>query len=288
MKKTISLLTVLAVLVSLFTVFASVAYAADIPNIVVSGPEKTQNATNNRTLVSTWYSVNGYPSWDDIVAIGDGNRVKGPPADKYLTEYLPRYINAPKGNHVYVFRSAGSTRDPEMIEHGARVYVIAESGNASFVIYRTLNNVPRSGWVNTNALSDSYPGYTVSIGAEPDMFAVNVGDPSTTWSRDNMSGTRSKYLILDEPIENCVGFTLEYRAQYKDYEDCSGTRNLYINDGTGWYYVGKFPYETAKSYHVVVNLNAPTTIYAVATPLEVERDKAFSVRTSLLDVLVER
>ena len=37
-----------------------------------------------------------------------------------------------------------------------------------------------------------------------------------------------------------------------------------------------------------MDADAPTTICAVATPLEVERDKAFSVRTSLLDVLVER
>ena len=288
MKKIISMLAVLAMLFSIVSTFATVAYAADIPNIVVSGPENTQNVTDYRTLVSGWYSVNGYPSWDDVVAIGDGNRVKGPSMDKYLTEYIARYIKAPKGNHVYVYRSPGSTRDPEMIEHGAKVYVIAEDGNASLVIYRTLNNIPRSGWVNSNALSDTYPGYIVSVGPESEEYAVNIGDPSATWSRDNMSGTKSKYLIIDEPVENCVGFTLEYRAQYGGYEDCSGTRNIYINDGTGWYYIGNFPYETAKSYHIVVNLDDPTTIYAVATPLEVERDKAFSVRTNVLDVFVER
>ena len=175
-----------------------------------------------------------------------------------------------------------------MIEHGARVYVLAESGNASFIIYRTLENKPRSGWVNVNALSDTYPGHTVTVGTPYNVLAEDIGDPSTTWSGQKMIGTRSKYLIGDEPIEKCVGFTLEYRAQYGGYEDCSGTRSIYVNDGTGWRFVGEFPYETAKSYQITVNLDEPTTLYAVATPLEVERTKAFSVRTNVLDVLVER
>ena len=287
MKKPISFFTLLAVLLSITAVFTTVAYA-DIPNVIISEPVSEQSIIEERSLVNAWYSVNGYPSWDDAVAIGDENRVKSPPADSYLPEYKAQYINAPKGNHVYVYRSPGSTKDPEMIEHGAKVYVLAESGNASFIIYRTLENKPRSGWVNVNALSDTYPGYTVSIGEEPNMLAVNIGDPSTTWSGQKMIGTRSKYLIVDEPIEKCVGFTLEYRAQYGGYEDCSGTRNIYVNDGTGWRFVGKFPYETAKSYQITVNLDEPTTLYAVATPLEVERTKAFSVRTNVLDVLVER
>lgn len=287
MKKAISMLTLLAVLLSIIVIFATAAYA-DVPNVVISGPETQPASYVGRTLVDTWYSVNGYPSWDDIVAIGDGNRVKSPSADSYLPEYKAQYINAPKGNRVYVYRSYSSTKDPEMIEHGAKVYVLAENGNVSFIIYRTLENKPRSGWVNANVLSDTYPGYTVTVGTPYDVFAENIGDPSTTWSGDKMVGTRSKYLIVDKPIENCVSFTLEYRAQYGGYEDCSGTRNIYINDGTGWRYVGKFPYETAKSYQITVNLDEPTTLCAVATPLEVERTKAFSVRTNVLDVLVER
>ena len=287
MKKTISMLTLLAVLLSITAIVTTAAYA-DIPNVVISGPETEQPSYMERTLVDTWYSVNGYPSWDDVVAIGDGSRVKSPSADSYLPEYKEMYINAPKGNHVYVYRSTGSTRDPEMIEHGAKVYVLAEYGNASFIIYRTLENKPRSGWVNANALSDTYPGYTVTVGTPYDVFAENIGDPSTTWSGNKMVDTESKYLIIDKPIENCVGFTLEYRAQYKDYQDCSGTRNIYINDGTGWKYIGSFQYENAKSFHIEVNLDEPTALYAVATPLGVERPNTFSVRTNVLDVLVER
>ena len=287
MKKTILMLTLFAVLMSITAVFTTVAYA-DVPNVILSGPESGQSIYVERALVDTWYSVNGYPSWDDVVAIGDGNRVKSPPADSYLPEYKAQYIYAPKGNHVYVYRSYSSTKDPEMIEHGAKVYVLAENGNASFIIYRTLENMPRSGWVNANVLSETYPGYTVTVGTPYDVNVENIGDPSTTWSGEKMVGTKSKYLIVDKPIENCVGFTLEYRAQYGGYEDCSGTRNIYINDGTGWRFVGKFPYETAKSYQITVNLDEPTTLCAVATPLEVERTKAFSVRTNVLDVLIER
>ncbi len=287
MKKTISMLTSLAVLLCFFSAFISVAYA-DIPNVVVSGPESTQNTTDDRTKVVAWYSVNGYPSWDDIVAIGDGSRVKGPSAENYLSEYQIKYIHAPKGNHVYVYRSSGSTNNPEMIEHGAKVYVLAEAGNASFIVYRTLENKPRSGWVNSGILSNTYPGTTVTVGTADNASAENIGDPSITWSEEKMVDTESKYLIIDQPIENCVGFTLEYRAQYGGYEDCSGTRNIYINDGTGWHFIGKFPYETAKSYHITVNLDKPITLYAVAAPLEIERAKPFSVRSNILDVFVDR
>ena len=287
MKKVSFAVALMAVLLGISVPLTIPAYA-DIPNVVISG-QVTENAEDeDRALLEAWYSVNGFPSWDDVVAIGDGDRVKAPSADSFLNEYRVGYINAPKGNHVYVYRNPGSTKDPEMIEHGAKVYVIAENGKTLLVIYRTLDNKPRSGWINSNVFSDSFPGYTVTVGTESVENAVNIGDPSTTWSKDNMSETKTKYLILDDPVEDCVGFTLEYRAQYGGYEDCSGTRNVYINDGTGWRYIGKFPYETAKSYHITVYLNQPTTLYAVAAPLEIERDKAFTVRTNLLDVLVDK
>ncbi len=286
MRKIISTVMLIAVLLSTITAFTISAYA-DIPNVVISGPATEQYVDEERTIADAWYSMNGFPSWDDVVAIGDGDRVKAPPLESFLKEYRSKYISAPKGNHVYVYRNPGSTKNPEMIEHGAKVYVIAENGNTSLIIYRSLENRPRSGWVNSNVLSDSFPGKTITVGAEPEGPIADVGDPSTTWSQDNMIETKSKYLILDEPIEGCIGFTLEYRAQYGGYEDCSGTRNVYINDGAGWRYIGKFPYETAKSYHIRVNLDKPVTLYAVAAPLEIERDKAFSVRSNLLDVLVK-
>ena len=287
MKKWISVLFMITVLIAISTVMTTTAYA-DVPNVVISGPETEESSNGETAMTDAWYSVNGYPSWDDIVAIGDENRVKGPSADSYLREYKLKYINAPKGNHAYVYRALGSTNNPEMIEHGARVYVLAENGNASFVIYRTLENKPQSGWVNSGILSDSYPGYLVSAGSESEGTGVNIGDPSTTWSGEKMIGTNCEYLLVDEPVQNCVGFTLEYRAQYGGYEDCSGTRNIYINDGEGWKYIGSFPYETAKSYHIVVNLDEPTSLYAVATPLKVEREKKFSVRTCVLDVMIEK
>lgn len=289
MKKAIQMQTLIASLLIIFSSFIIIAAYADIPNSVVYDRYEMQGNTDGRIFDSSWYSVNGFPSWDDVVAVGDGDKVMRPPVENFYTEYQTRYINAPKGNHVYVYRNPGSTKNPDMIDHGAKVYVIAVEGNASLIIYRTVENVAKSGWVNSNVLSDTYPGYVVSVGEASNDFLENIGDPSSTWSRDYMSETKSKFLVLDEPVDQCVGFTLEYRAQYGGYEDCSGTRNIYINDGmTGWRYVGNFSYETAKSYHVVVNLKTPTTLCAVAAPLEIERDKPFSVRENVLDVLVKK
>lgn len=248
----------------------------------VGQPEEKDNA-----VLDPWYSVNGYPSWDDVAAIGDGDRIKAPPADCYLSEYQTKYVKATQGNSIYVFRTTGSATSSETIEHGAKVYVIADKDPHSLVIFRTGENVPRSGWVSTRLLSYEYPGTTVSIGEDDGGDVINVGDPSTTWSGKMMEGTNCEYLSIDDPIKNCVGFTLEYRVQYNGYDNCSGTRNIYINDGKEWKYVGRFDYENTKSFHVIVNLDEPTTLCAVATPLSVERELRSAVRTCVLDVLVE-
>ena len=285
MKKLFTILTLAAILLSLTCIFTTAAYA-DIPNVILTDTGNVPNPMEGRQASDLWCSVNGYPSWDDIVAIGDGERVKGPPAKFYLDEYKVKYVEARGGNHIYVYRSSASTNNPEMIEHGAKVYVLAENGNASLIIYRTLENTSRSGWVSTGLLSDTYPGNIVSVGTAVWEAATNIGDPLVTWSGKKMIGTNCEYLLLDEPIENCVGFTLEYRAQYKDYKDCSGARIIYINNGEGWINVGQFQYETAKSFHINVDLEEPTAVYAIATPMKVEPKYPFSGRTCVLDVLV--
>ena len=285
MKKTVSTLTLLAMLVIIFT-SAPTAYA-EIPNKVISGPASEQAAAEAEPA-DAWYSVNGYPSWDDIVAIGDGDRITGPSASHYLAEYQARYVKATKGNRIYVYKTAERmTQNPRTVEHGARVYVLATKGTASLIIYRDLDNNPTSGWVSTNLLSDTYPGTVVSIGEESGTF-VNIGDPAVTWSGKKMVNTNCEYLLIDEPVENCVGFTLEYRAQGKGTEDCSGSRDVYINNGEGWVYIGRFQYSSAKSYHVIINWDTPMTVYAVAAPLAVERDVDFSVRENVLDAQVQR
>ena len=45
---------------------------------------------------------------DDIVAIGDGERVAGPPAKCYLGEYKARYIKAKGSNHIYFYWPSAS------------------------------------------------------------------------------------------------------------------------------------------------------------------------------------
>ena len=85
MKKMISTIALLAVLLSVFTVFSEAGYA-DSPVAVIPDSENEQKTTGGNP--PSWYSVNGYPSWDDIVAIGDGERIKSPgdhiPAPDYL------------------------------------------------------------------------------------------------------------------------------------------------------------------------------------------------------------
>lgn len=289
MKRAFSTLILLAMLIVSISASAPVAYA-DIPNKVISGPASEQQfAAEEASFVDAWYSVNGYPSWDDIVAIGDGDRITGPSAKYYLKEYQIKYVEATKGNRIYVYKTAERmTKNPETVEHGARVYVLAERGSASMIIYRDQKNQPTSGWVSTNLLSYVYPGTEVTLGSGHVDQAVYLGDIPTTWSGQKMAGTNCEYLLLDEPVSDCVSFTLEYRAEYKGAEDSSGSRDVYINNGEGWVYVGRFQYASSKSFHISILLDNPTTVYAIATPLVVERGKELSVRENILDVMVMR
>ncbi len=285
MKKLISAVT--AVLLVSVMLVCPVSAGAEVPNIIISGApmEPAAGEIHQGSMMHAWFSVNGYPSWDDIIAIGNQTTVTGPAAKNYLSDYRVCYINAAHKNAIYVYNTAERmTQNPKRIEHGARVYVLAEKGTSSLIIYRTRDQVASSGWVSTSLLSDTFPGETEQVGT-PYYGTCNVtSDPALTWAGENMAGTDCEYLILDEPVENCVCFTLEYRANGK--KDCSGSRDVYVNNGEGWLYVGRFPYSEAKTSQIAVHLEEPISVYAVATPMTVENNAEFTVRENILDVQV--
>ena len=76
------------------------------------------------------------------------------------------------------------------------------------------------------------------------------------------------------------------RANSTNDKDTTGKRDVYINDGTGWIWVGSFEYRHPKSYHVNVRLSSPTTVYAIAAPETYVNDVNFHTRQNILDVLV--
>ena len=202
------------------------------------------------------------------------------------------YISAPKEHSVYVYDywAFDEANRFDAAYHGSRVTVLAGHGAFYCVLYFTQKNELKAGWVNAEYLVSYYPGNTAQIGrGSRDSRAVNVGDPDVSWSRENFVRTTRKFTILNQAISNVVGFTLDYQVTARNgsqsYE-VYGPRDVYVNDGSGWVYVGSFDYPDHHTpVHVTVNLDQPMTLAAVATIANCPDPNTFIFRQSVLDVM---
>ena len=285
MKKKLILCLVLTILIAL-AAGSIAASASDINNSIITGPG-SGTSTLSSGGSTPWFSVNGYPSKDDIAAVGDENRILCPKQDNYLPDYKIRFVDATEENSIYVYRnSAKDSSNPERLDHGAKVYVIAEQDTSSCIIYKTYENKARSGWVSTSLLSKNYTGRMMEIGKAYPGESL-IGDFEFSYSGSYMAGTESEYLLLNEPAHSCTGFTLEYKVR-KSNGDCDGERDIYINTGEGWIWVGSFRYDSPKAYHIIVHLNEPADVYAVAAPSHSSDTGSYTVRQNILDVYSDR
>ena len=284
MKRGIGL-SFIAVFIAISALNSAVGYAVDM-DISEPGTEMLVPKEDNVAVKgSPWCSAHGYPSRDDLVAIGDEDRIVCPLDKSYLSNYKTRYVDTSADNVAYVYRnSKKTTEDPERLDQGAKVIVIAEEGTSSCIIYKTYQNKPRSGWISKQFLSKTYVGEMLEIG-KPIKGEALIGDVEFEYSGEYMKGTECEYLLLDDPIRNCTGFTLEYKVRHST-GNAAGGRDVYINNGDGWIWIGDFPYTSAKSYHVEVHLGKPADVYAIAIPPFSTVSGDYDARQNILDVFV--
>ncbi len=240
-------------------------------------------------------SANGYtgsaasgPSIGDIIATGDNRVIKVPDANSYFTSYQTMYIDAYKGHSVYVYKwpNSQSAKMP-VAYHGIKVTLLAEEEGFTCILYHTDDNSLRAGWVASSNLTWYYPGRTEYIGRTTGSSGTFYGDAEGSWSRDYFVGTRQKYTNLQKTYYNCKQFTLDYQVTARngaDTQACLGTRTVYVNDGSGWTAVGTFSYNELGPVNVVVALDQPMTIMAVATSASCSKPDTFSFRQSVLDI----
>lgn len=116
-----------------------------------NGRLDVQYAENNVTVPE------GRPSVEDIIALGDEKNIGLPKDSQYLDEYEIKYVQAPKGNSIYVYNSSSGTDEykrPWTAHDGSAVIVLAVKGNMSCVIYTTSAGVKKAGWVYSAFLAD--------------------------------------------------------------------------------------------------------------------------------------
>lgn len=218
----------------------------------------------------------------------NASKVKSPNASDYFTYMTAMYADAPKGHSIYAYDHWQTDVNSHFgyIFHGSRVYVLAEHGESYCVLYYTDKNKLNVAWVPIERLSYSYPGRVYRLGGKADTGSATVSDPTVSWSRDNFVGTGIKYTVLAVPAENCLAFTLDYQMISKSAtkNEVLGPRAVYINDGSGWSYIGYFDYDEEGAVHVEVTLSSPVTLRAVATIPDCAEPNGFAFRQSLIDV----
>ena len=277
-RNTISMLLFFASLLST----PSICFAEQIPNVMKGSSQEQQVVTGN-------YAENGRELINSTV---DKGKIQMPNAESYFDSPQIKYVDVPKKNSAYAYRQPKTDKDHPMSwpYHGIKVLAVAEQAGFDCVIYHSIDNNVHAAWVAASNLSYTFPGIERTIGSPCVSYAANMGDVPVSWSNDNFVGTKQKYTILNEPAYNCVQFTLDYQViglgGTPNPNQVLGPRTIYVNDGSGWIEVGEFDFNEFDAMHIIVNLNEPTDVLAVATSASCSDPDRFVFRQSLLDVMV--
>ena len=236
-----------------------------------------------------------------IQATGDQKYIQLPKDDSYLEEFRTCYVDfsdvlIPTGYNQVVPMGGpsapvecrpdmnGGRRMPYAFQ-GSEVTVVAEqkAGKKTMccILYRAVTNKIRAGWIWDLYLGDEYPGRTLMIGEENTAATGSVKEVPISWSSKGFLRSQQHYSILDEPVKNCVGFTLEYQLTAENTDksfSVLGPRTVYVNNGEEWIRAGVFEYPKLGTVRVRVNLEKPTDIEAIGTIADCPLPNTFSFR----------
>ena len=173
---------------------------------------------------------------------------------------------------------------------GTEVTVVAEENDMSCIVYRDNMYKLYTGWIQSIRLLEDFPGPLYNIGAEREGDFTVRHETQMDWSGIYLPGTEQQYTVLDEKLENCVGFTFEYQliaenTSLKNY--VMGPRTLWVSDGKDWTPLGEFPYDENGTVHVRVWLPEPMDVAAIATYAHCHAPNLFDFRQTAADFLLE-
>ena len=225
-----------------------------------------------------------------IESTGDAKNITLPDASSYLSSPEVKYVNAGNKNSIYSYRKPWRNKSAtgSYPYHGTKVLVVAKQDQYDCIVFKDNNNQTQAAWVHDEELTWYYPGAKQTIGVPCVNYADNTGDAEITWSEEPFEGSRQKYTILTDPVFNCVQFTLDYQVIGRGgagINDILGDRIVYVSDGSEWKEVGRFSYDEIDAVHVIVNLEEPMKLAAVATIADCKKPDAFLFRQGVQDVL---
>ncbi len=260
----------------------SVTAFADVNNQIIGGGSST-------------YGYSSGPSVADIQITGEQSKIVLPANSEYLRDYQLMYIYAPKGNYVYVRRApdSTSTERADLMPNGydgteAIVLATNRTCDTSCILYLSSDNRVHAGWIANEYLSSIYMRQIYTCGQFASQYATEfLGWVSADWSAFNFVGTSTRFTETDQPIYNVLSLTIDYQIYSRNGVDHAyGGRDVYVNDGSGWFQAGSFEVnKNFDSVHYVINFNFPVTIQAVACIPQDLSTQGFLFNQFIVDVI---
>lgn len=226
--------------------------------------------------------------------IVDDEDVQLPKKSSYLNLAKWMFIDAPKGHSVYTYTEpdSGAGNQPPAY-HESRVEVLAVEDEWAFIIYENEKFEEYAAWVNVDnlvELSEKSKGKNVGFGKAiySTSDTISLTGVEQEWSKLNFPGSKSKFVQIDAPLP---GNDCEYVAMDVSYhvisrngvKDASGERDVYINDGDGWEYVGSFEVDKdLEPMTIHISYDEPREIKAVAVIPVDSADEQCVVRQSVI------
>ena len=209
--------------------------------------------------------------------------------DEWKTLYPRRAWHAPSLQVEILPRTdTGLDRAPFVCE-GTEVTVVAEENDMSLIVYRTPRFKTCAGWIPSIRLLEEFPGETLRIGTAPEGEGVTLHETELRWSDSPCPYTMRTYTELEEPLDGCTGFVLEYQiiASYATRRDAMlGERTVYVKNGRKWIEAGSFSYTELGAVRVEVRLESPVELRAVAVGDGTRMPATYEIRQTLHDFIL--
>lgn len=242
-----------------------------------------------------------------IEATGDQKYLMLPKEESYLEAFKTKYIDVSeikiydpeKGMEIRPIYGPSVAVERQPKRHGylpmpwgylgTKCTVVAEENDMSCIIYRASDGRMRAGWIWDHYLGDFYPGKQLTTGSGDSTAASTIAEVPLSWSKEGFLGGGQNYLILEKPVNDCVGFTLDYQLIDTNTEkwcEVLGPRTVYVNNGEKWIKVGSFEYPEFGPVLVRVNLDEPTDIVAIGTMAQVRDPYLYYIREYVIDYAI--
>ena len=232
------------------------------------------------------------PSAEDIYAVNPTAYFQMPKSASYFSQYEILYIDASKGHSVNTYRipdlqDRGNKIMP-MAYHGTMVTALAEENGFICGLYTSEDNVRTVGWINAENLSSRFPGKDVVFG-NPGNRSFYSYPAEFDWSGVNFVDSRTKFTEISYsycPSAQVDGICYEYQVISRQGKNVAGQREVYINDGSGWEYVGSFDVDGgSEAVRVSIYFDSPKEVWAVATIPSTRSSEGFIFRQYISGML---